>query len=112
MEHKAETKRKAIPRKVAEQKWKDPTLADWLENYADDYRLFCGDLGNEVNDDVLSRAFSRFPSFNMAKVLVEGRVLAMELVAMAEEQQLKLYLESIVLHAIQLIFSGMSYELD
>ncbi|XP_038875476.1 RNA-binding protein 42-like isoform X3 [Benincasa hispida] len=68
MEHKAETKRKAIPRKVAEQKWKDPTLADWLENYADDYRLFCGDLGNEVNDDVLSRAFSRFPSFNMAKI--------------------------------------------
>lgn len=35
---------------------------------ADDYRLFCGDLGNEVNDDVLSKAFSRFPSFNMAKV--------------------------------------------
>lgn len=36
--------------------------------FADDYRLFCGDLGNEVNDDVLSKAFSRFPSFNMAKV--------------------------------------------
>ena len=35
---------------------------------ADDYRLFCGDLGNEVNDDVLSKAFSRFPSFNMARV--------------------------------------------
>lgn len=35
---------------------------------ADDYRLFCGDLGNEVNDDVISKAFSRFPSFNMAKV--------------------------------------------
>lgn len=36
--------------------------------YADDYRLFCGDLGNEVNDDVLSKAFSRFPTFNMARV--------------------------------------------
>ena len=35
---------------------------------ADDYRLFCGDLGNEVNDDVLSKSFSRFPSFNMARV--------------------------------------------
>lgn len=34
----------------------------------DDYRLFCGDLGNEVNDEVLSKAFSRFPTFNMAKV--------------------------------------------
>ncbi len=37
-------------------------------HFADDYRLFCGDLGNEVNDDVLSKAFARFPSFNMAKV--------------------------------------------
>ena len=35
---------------------------------ADDYRVFCGDLGNEVNDDVLSKAFSRFPSFNLARV--------------------------------------------
>lgn len=67
MEHKADTKRKAIPRKAAGQKWEDPTLADWPEN---DYRLFCGDLGNEVNDDVLSRAFSRFPSFNMARILI------------------------------------------
>ncbi|CAN1176790.1 RNA-binding protein 42, partial [Linum perenne] len=41
--------------------------------FADDYRLFCGDLGNEVNDDVLSKAFSRFPSFNMAKVVRDKR---------------------------------------
>ncbi|KAJ6434214.1 hypothetical protein OIU84_017837 [Salix udensis] len=47
------------------QTWEDPTLAEWPEN---DYRLFCGDLGNEVNDDVLSKAFSRFPSFNLARV--------------------------------------------
>ncbi|KAK4273592.1 hypothetical protein QN277_021965 [Acacia crassicarpa] len=45
-------------------------LADWPEN---DYRLFCGDLGNEVNDDVLSKAFSRFPSFNMARVVRDKR---------------------------------------
>nr|GLL17219.1 RNA-binding protein 42-like isoform X1 [Ipomoea trifida] len=33
------------------------------------HRLFCGDdLGNEVKDDVLSKAFSRFPSFNMVRV--------------------------------------------
>ncbi|OVA13647.1 hypothetical protein BVC80_1763g7 [Macleaya cordata] len=64
MENKAETKKKAIPRKAAGQAWEDPTLADWSEN---DYRLFCGDLGNEVNDDVLSKAFSRFASFNMAR---------------------------------------------
>jgi RNA recognition motif-containing protein len=31
--------------------------------------LFCGDLGNEVNDDVLTKAFSIYPSFNMARVI-------------------------------------------
>lgn len=41
-----------------------------VQHLADDYRLFCGDLGNEVNDDVLSKAFTRFPTFNMAKVTV------------------------------------------
>ncbi|XP_051138531.1 uncharacterized protein LOC127256523 [Andrographis paniculata] len=70
IEHKAETKKKAIPRKAAGQTWEDPTLAEWPEN---DYRLFCGDLGNEVNDDVLSKAFSRFPSFNMARVVRDKR---------------------------------------
>ncbi|KAI5659952.1 hypothetical protein M9H77_28745 [Catharanthus roseus] len=70
IEHKAENKKKAVPRKAAGQTWEDPTLADWPEN---DYRLFCGDLGNEVNDDVLSKAFSRFPSFNMARVIRDKR---------------------------------------
>jgi hypothetical protein len=36
----------------------------------DDFRLFCGDLGNEVNDDVLAEAFSKYPSFNMARVSI------------------------------------------
>ncbi|CAL5406928.1 unnamed protein product [Camellia sinensis] len=98
IEHKAETKKKAIPRKAAGQNWEDPTLTEWpemlevLEGFlagdvamwfggfcgdmvmrTDDYRLFCGDLGNEVNDDVLSKAFSRFPSFNMARVVRDKR---------------------------------------
>ena len=29
IEHKADTKKKAVPRKVASQVWEDPTLADW-----------------------------------------------------------------------------------
>ncbi|XP_076900378.1 uncharacterized protein LOC143554524 isoform X2 [Bidens hawaiensis] len=70
VEHKAEVRKKAIPRKAAGLAWEDPTLAEWPEN---DYRLFCGDLGNEVNDDVLSKAFTRFPSFNMAKVVRDKR---------------------------------------
>ncbi|KAL3338906.1 hypothetical protein AABB24_027815, partial [Solanum stoloniferum] len=70
IEHKAEAKKKSVPRKAAGHSWEDPTLAEWPEN---DYRLFCGDLGNEVNDDVLSKAFSRFPTFNMAKVVRDKR---------------------------------------
>ncbi|KAL9379229.1 hypothetical protein Peur_027711 [Populus x canadensis] len=70
IEHKAETKKKAVPRKAAGLTWEDPTLAEWPEN---DYRVFCGDLGNEVNDDVLSKAFSRFPSFNLARVVRDKR---------------------------------------
>ncbi|XP_043714693.1 RNA-binding protein 42-like isoform X2 [Telopea speciosissima] len=70
IENKSETKKKVIPRKAAGQTWDDPTLAEWPEN---DFRLFCGDLGNEVNDEVLSKAFSRFPSFNMARVVRDKR---------------------------------------
>jgi RNA recognition motif-containing protein len=36
---------------------------------ADDHRIFVGDLGKEVSDDVLTRAFMRFPSFLKAKVV-------------------------------------------
>ncbi|KAF9605668.1 hypothetical protein IFM89_018011 [Coptis chinensis] len=70
VEIKTEMKKRAVPRKAAGQTWEDPTLAEWPEN---DYRLFCGDLGNEVNDDVLSKPFTRFPSFNMARVVRDKR---------------------------------------
>lgn len=40
-------------------------IYDWL----DDFRLFCGDLGNEVNDESLSRAFQKYPSFQKGKVV-------------------------------------------
>ncbi|EES07168.1 hypothetical protein BDA96_04G233400 [Sorghum bicolor] len=63
---KVEATKKAVPRKAAGQSWEDPTLADWPEN---DFRLFCGDLGNEVNDDVLAKTFSKYPSFSMARVI-------------------------------------------
>lgn len=32
IEHKAETKKKAVPRKAAGQTWEDPTLAEWPES--------------------------------------------------------------------------------
>jgi RNA recognition motif-containing protein len=40
---------------------------------SDDFRLFCGDLGNEVTDDILARAFNRYPSFQRAKVVRDKR---------------------------------------
>ena len=64
---KAKTQRKA-----AGQTWVDPTLEEWPEN---DYRIFCGDLGNEVTDDGLANAFKKYPSFAKAKVVRDKRTL-------------------------------------
>ncbi|KAA8591973.1 hypothetical protein FQN60_017347 [Etheostoma spectabile] len=61
---KSEKVRKCI-RTAAGTSWEDASLLEWE---SDDFRIFCGDLGNEVNDDILARAFSRYPSFLKAKV--------------------------------------------
>lgn len=44
-----------------------------IEFISDDFRMFCGDLGNEVTDEVLARAFSKYPTFVKAKVLRDKR---------------------------------------
>lgn len=33
------------------------------------FRLFVGDLSNDVSDDVLSNAFNKYPSFQKARVI-------------------------------------------
>lgn len=50
--------------------WEDQSLMDWPE---DDFRIFCGDLGNDVTDELLTRTFSKFPSFQRAKVIRDKR---------------------------------------
>ena len=50
----ATSKPKKFVRRAEGKTWEDPSLAGWPEN---DYRLFVGDLGNEVSDDVLANAF-------------------------------------------------------
>ena len=50
-----------------------PELRDIPLVPSDDFRLFCGDLGNEVNDDVLTRAFNKYPSFQKARVVRDKR---------------------------------------
>ncbi|PFH34577.1 RNA recognition motif-containing protein [Besnoitia besnoiti] len=57
-------------RKGAGRIWSDPTLDEWPEN---DFRVFCGDLGNEVTDEVLSNAFRKYKSFEKARVVRDKR---------------------------------------
>ena len=45
--------------------WVDKSLDDWPDN---DFRIFCGNIGNEVTDEVLAGAFRRYPSFCKARV--------------------------------------------
>lgn len=59
-------KKKKLLRTAAGQKWEDPTLNEWDPS---DYRIFCGDLGNEVTDDTLTRVFTKYASFQKARVV-------------------------------------------
>lgn len=43
--------------------------------FSDDFRLFCGDLGNDVTDELLARTFSRYPSFQKARVVRDRRTM-------------------------------------
>ncbi|KAJ3218192.1 RNA-binding protein 42 [Dinochytrium kinnereticum] len=63
-------KKKKIMRAAGGEVWEDPTLNEWDPN---DFRLFCGDLGNEVTDDMLFRFFAKFPSLIKAKVVRDKR---------------------------------------
>ncbi|XP_055711205.1 RNA-binding protein 42 [Phlebotomus papatasi] len=68
-DRKGKKNRKTI-RMAGGQVWEDPSLADWPD---DDFRIFCGDLGNDVNDELLTRTFNKYPSFQKAKVLRDKR---------------------------------------
>jgi hypothetical protein len=61
---------KKTVRQAAGSTWEDPSLADWPD---DDFRIFCGDLGNDVTDEILTRTFNKYPSFNKAKVIRDKR---------------------------------------
>mmetsp|Transcript_3096 Transcript_3096/g.4208 ORF Transcript_3096/g.4208 Transcript_3096/m.4208 type:complete len:296 (-) Transcript_3096:135-1022(-) len=63
-------KKKKNMRTAAGEIWEDKSLSEWPEN---DFRLFCGDLGNEVNDTVLAKAFAKYSSFAKAKVIRNKR---------------------------------------
>ena len=46
--------------------WEDNSLSEWPD---DDYRLFVGDLGNEVTEDMLNRALSKYTTLARTKVI-------------------------------------------
>ena len=60
-------KRKRHFREGAGRVWEDKTLEEWPEN---DFRIFVGDLGNEVTNQMLGDVFKhKFKSFAKAKVI-------------------------------------------
>jgi hypothetical protein len=77
-------KRTTVLRKGAGKVWEDQTLLEWnpgesrvachlsrMLNYSllAWFRLFVGDLSNDVSDDVLANAFSKYTSFQKARVI-------------------------------------------
>ncbi|KAJ7180122.1 RNA-binding domain-containing protein [Mycena crocata] len=59
-------KRTTVLRKGGGKVWEDQTLLEWNPSW---FRLFVGDLSNDVSDDVLSNAFSKYASFTKARVI-------------------------------------------
>ncbi|PFH52775.1 hypothetical protein AMATHDRAFT_139126 [Amanita thiersii Skay4041] len=59
-------KRVTVLRKGGGKVWEDQTLLEWNPSW---FRLFVGDLSNDVSDDVLASAFGKYPSFQKARVI-------------------------------------------
>ena len=54
----------------------------WLTKLVAWFRLFVGDLSNDVSDDVLSNAFNKYASFQKARVIrdrLSGKVCLSQL---------------------------------
>ncbi|CEI95267.1 hypothetical protein G6F70_005485 [Rhizopus microsporus] len=65
-------KKKAYIRVAGGEVWEDPTLVDWDDQ---DYRLFAGDLGNEVTEELLYKTFSKYPSLIRTRVVRDSRTM-------------------------------------
>lgn len=60
--------KRSIIRVSAGESWVDTSLAEWPDN---DFRLWCGDLGHDVTDDMLAAPFKKYRSFVKAKMVQE-----------------------------------------
>ncbi|KAK9467563.1 hypothetical protein V1512DRAFT_261472 [Lipomyces arxii] len=59
-------KRTTVIRSGGGKKWEDPTLLEWDPSH---FRLFVGNLGGEVSDETLHKAFSKYPSLSRSRVI-------------------------------------------
>ena len=59
-------KHKTVIREGGGKVWEDPSLLEWDPSH---FRLYCGNLGGEIHDDSLRRAFSAYKSVVKAKVI-------------------------------------------
>ena len=59
-------------RKAGGKVWKDQSLSEWADN---DYRIFVGNIGNEVTDEMISAIFRVYKSFLKAKVVRDKRTM-------------------------------------
>lgn len=58
--------KRPLKRSAAGETWVDPTLDAWPEN---DFRLFVGNFGPEVSEEMLAAPFRRFASFTKCRVV-------------------------------------------
>lgn len=68
---KEEAKRyRKIYRKAGEEEWVDKTLEDWDDN---DYRIFVGNLGYEVTEEMVKHAFRKYSSVQRVKLVTDKK---------------------------------------
>lgn len=60
------SKHKTVLREGGGKVWEDPTLLEWDPSH---FRLYCGNLGGEINDETLLHAFSAYKSVVKARVV-------------------------------------------
>ncbi|KAL1413107.1 hypothetical protein Q8F55_000856 [Vanrija albida] len=59
-------RRDTVIRKAGGRVWEDATLVEWDPKW---YRLFVGDVSNDVSERTLDDAFSKYPSYAKCKVV-------------------------------------------
>ncbi|KAK9234559.1 hypothetical protein V1525DRAFT_51341 [Lipomyces kononenkoae] len=59
-------KRVTVVRQGGGRQWEDSSLLEWDPTH---FRLFVGNLGGDVSDDALQKAFANYPSVSKARVI-------------------------------------------